>query len=349
MKMQKKILMVFMMALLALSMVACDSTPEETANPDDPVANATQEAINDEEMEGMDDTASDEVPAEVIEQEPDPGVSEQEMATIPANAARSSNLLGHEVDLGNLQVIAADDVQDAAEEQAEGDMEDAAEEVEGEAEPASGVISDILINTTGGVEYVLLTISEGFADLNNTTVAVPWRMFQVAGMEDQGAFLDYHISFTGTVDELTTAPVIEEGMFDDSFWIDPNEYNLRDHATGDSLYLATNISDLNLINPAGEDLGEVEDLLIDVSEGVVSYAVTDFGGFLGMAETSTAVPWPALTFDVEQESYVLDVTQEQLENAPQLDTTMFNETIFDENWDADFADFWNNIGDVETN
>ena len=338
----KKTLLLLLTALLLVGVIACDSGEEAADN--DPVENAVQEEINEEVAEeNAEETASDDVPAEVVEEEPDPGVSEQELATIPANAARSSELLGIAVDFGDMYMMEMDDVEDAAEEQAEGDMEDAAEEMEGEAEIVTGEISDMLIASDGTIQHVLLDINEGFAELIDTTVAVPWSMFAVSGMEEEGIFTSYHVTFTGTPENLTAAPVVEENFFDGDFWIDPVEYDFIDSVAGNNLYLATSISDLDLINPADEDLGEVEDLLINVNEGVVSYAVADFGGFLGMAETSTAVSWSALTFNEEEGSYVLDVTEEQLENAPEIDVSIFEDNIFTENWDAELAEFWSDL------
>jgi sporulation protein YlmC with PRC-barrel domain len=35
-------------------------------------------------------------------------------------------------------------------------------------------------------------------------------------------------------------------------------------------------------NSAGEDLGKVDEIMIDIPAGKVAYAVLSFGGFLGM-------------------------------------------------------------------
>ena len=35
-------------------------------------------------------------------------------------------------------------------------------------------------------------------------------------------------------------------------------------------------------NSAGEDLGKIEELMVDISTGRIAYAVLSFGGFLGM-------------------------------------------------------------------
>ena len=43
-------------------------------------------------------------------------------------------------------------------------------------------------------------------------------------------------------------------------------------------------------NAAGEDLGELKELMIDVNSGQIAYAVLSFGGFLGLGEKLFAIP-----------------------------------------------------------
>lgn len=343
MKISRKILTLLVMMLLALSVVACDATDNTADEPaDDTMQTETENMENMDDTDEMAEQPSGEVPAEVIEEEPDPGVSEQEIATLPVDAARTSDLLGHEVDMGGIAIIEMDEAEEVVE---EGEIE----ELDDEADAAVGEISDILISSDGQIQQVLLTVSEGFLDLDETTVALPWNMFAISGLENNDVFSDYHIEFTGTADDIVAAPAVPEGAFDSDFWINPAEFEFMQITTADLLYLASEVSDLDLMNPAEEDLGEVEDLIISVNEGVVSYAVVDFGGFLGMAETATAVPWTELTLNDAEDTYVLDVTEEQLENAPQIDVSIFEENIFDNNWDDEFAEFWNNLTDMETN
>jgi sporulation protein YlmC with PRC-barrel domain len=72
-------------------------------------------------------------------------------------------------------------------------------------------------------------------------------------------------------------------------------------------------------NSAGEDLGKIEDLMIDVQDGRVAYAVLSFGGFLGIGDKLFAVPWNALTVNEQEKVFVLDVDRQTLENAPGFD------------------------------
>ena len=72
-------------------------------------------------------------------------------------------------------------------------------------------------------------------------------------------------------------------------------------------------------NATGEDLGRIEEIMLDVSSGRIAYAVLSFGGFLGMGNKLFAVPWNALTLDAQEQEFILDVDKDTLENAPGFD------------------------------
>ena len=89
---------------------------------------------------------------------------------------------------------------------------------------------------------------------------------------------------------------------------------------------STSIQGTNVINLQGESLGEIQDLMIDPQSGRVTYAVLDFGGFLGIGDKLFAVPLQAFQIDRTNERFTLDVTKERLENAPGFDKTNWPST-----------------------
>jgi sporulation protein YlmC with PRC-barrel domain len=82
---------------------------------------------------------------------------------------------------------------------------------------------------------------------------------------------------------------------------------------------ASSIDGNGIRNRQGEDLGKVKDLMIDLTNGSVTYAVVAYGGFLGMGDKLFAVPFEALTVDPENHAFILDVSKENLEEAPGFD------------------------------
>ncbi len=71
-------------------------------------------------------------------------------------------------------------------------------------------------------------------------------------------------------------------------------------------------------NRGSERLGAIHSVMIDKSSGQVAYAVLTFGGFLGVSENAYPVPWDVLTYDVDLDAYIVDLTREQLLAAPTL-------------------------------
>jgi len=69
-------------------------------------------------------------------------------------------------------------------------------------------------------------------------------------------------------------------------------------------------------NANGDDLGRLEDLVIDVESGRVNYAVLSFGGYLGLGGKLFAVPWEALERDAESEAFILDIEKAALSTSP---------------------------------
>jgi sporulation protein YlmC with PRC-barrel domain len=72
-------------------------------------------------------------------------------------------------------------------------------------------------------------------------------------------------------------------------------------------------------NAVDENLGKIEDLMIDLSSGRIAYAVLSFGGFLGMGNKLFAVPFRAMKVDTEKHAFVLDVPKDRLKDAPGFD------------------------------
>jgi len=72
-------------------------------------------------------------------------------------------------------------------------------------------------------------------------------------------------------------------------------------------------------NSAGENLGKVDEIMVDIQSGRVAYAVVSFGGILRMGNKLFAVPWSALRVDEDDKCFILDVDKQTLETAPGFD------------------------------
>jgi sporulation protein YlmC with PRC-barrel domain len=75
----------------------------------------------------------------------------------------------------------------------------------------------------------------------------------------------------------------------------------------------------DVYNKQDEDLGDIKEIMLDVPAGRIGYAVLSYGGVLGLGEKLFAVPWDALTLDTENKRFTLDMSKDQLKNAPGFD------------------------------
>ena len=69
-------------------------------------------------------------------------------------------------------------------------------------------------------------------------------------------------------------------------------------------------------NPAGDRLGSIRNFMVDKVSGRAEYAVIEFGGILGMGNDYYPIPWDMLTYDVEKRGYAVNLTKQQLDDAP---------------------------------
>jgi sporulation protein YlmC with PRC-barrel domain len=83
-------------------------------------------------------------------------------------------------------------------------------------------------------------------------------------------------------------------------------------------FRSSKLMGMSVRNPEGDDLGKIEDLVIDIESGQVRYAALSFGGFLGVGDKLFAVPMKAMKFAPSDDDshFVLDVDKQRLENAP---------------------------------
>lgn len=71
-------------------------------------------------------------------------------------------------------------------------------------------------------------------------------------------------------------------------------------------------------NLENENLGEIEDVVL-AKEGGASFVVLSHGGFLGLGEKEVAVPFDKLKVAGDRDVFYVDMTEEQIENAPSFE------------------------------
>ena len=66
----------------------------------------------------------------------------------------------------------------------------------------------------------------------------------------------------------------------------------------------------------GDQVGQIERVMIDKISGKVAYAVMSFGGFMGIGEDYYPLPWSLLTYNPQLGGYEVNVSENQLRGAP---------------------------------
>lgn len=99
---------------------------------------------------------------------------------------------------------------------------------------------------------------------------------------------------------------------------------------------ATSLNGTNVVNLQGEDVGHVEDMMIDLTTGRILYAVLSFGGLLGIGNKLFAVPFESFTIDQENKKFILAVDKD---NWPKHSDKSFQNEVYayysiEPYWDA---------------
>lgn len=107
---------------------------------------------------------------------------------------------------------------------------------------------------------------------------------------------------------------------------------------------ASKIIGTSVMNRSDENLGKIEEIVLDPHRGKISYAVLSFGGFLGVGDKWFAIPWDALNVKYDNDTkdkfhFVLNIDKERLKNAPGFDKNHFPD-VANPKWSVDVDVFY---------
>jgi sporulation protein YlmC with PRC-barrel domain len=106
-----------------------------------------------------------------------------------------------------------------------------------------------------------------------------------------------------------------------------------------SVLSASTLAGDSVRNAAGEDLGKIDEIMIDIPTGRVAYAVLSFGGFLGMGDKLFAVPWSALKVDEDKKCFILNLDKQTIEAAPGFDKSNWPD-MSDTTWGTEISTYY---------
>ena len=102
---------------------------------------------------------------------------------------------------------------------------------------------------------------------------------------------------------------------------------------------ATSIIGDRVENSIGENLGKIDNLMVNLHSGHIEYAVIDFGSFLGIGGKLYAIPFAELRLDPDRELFILNRDKDYLKTIPGFDKTHWPDTN-DHSYFNDVNTYW---------
>ena len=102
---------------------------------------------------------------------------------------------------------------------------------------------------------------------------------------------------------------------------------------------ATSIIGDKVENPQGEDLGTIDNLMINIRTGRVEYAVVEYGSFLGIGGKLFAIPFDELRVQPERHVFMVNRDKDYLRMSPGFDKNHWPDTN-DHSYYGDVDAYW---------
>src|ERR1700751_5786995 len=108
---------------------------------------------------------------------------------------------------------------------------------------------------------------------------------------------------------------------------------------GPDVMAADTLDGTKVVTADGEHVGKISDIMLDVRDGRIAYAVLSEGGFLGMGTTLHAIPWSALTLNVDEKVFLVNLMAAGIKNAPGFDKDYWP-SMADPQWGASVHQYY---------
>ena len=192
-----------------------------------------------------------------------------------------------------------------------------------DAGEAAGELVDILVGEDGALQFAIV-------DLDGVQSVVPWddvELQPVSGMETDAEFeLVWSAAVTEPMTTTLDISVLDagSGVVDAAgLGLDASAGNLlRLTALVDEDLLDDELTDDDLDdleNAAGEEIGDIEDVLIDADAEQVVYVIVEADDDMLLADDRVvAIPWERLALNADQDGFTTDVGVTMIEGSPEI-------------------------------
>ncbi len=185
-----------------------------------------------------------------------------------------------------------------------------------------GVIHDVVLTPDyQGVSYVALSYG-GVFGVGKKLYAIPWQALRVSPTGEA--------TLTATKDQFSSATSFSNNNWPsqgDTRWLSagaagaaptapPMGARGAGTATNREIQMrrVTHLTGTEVNNPENQDLGDIEDFVINAPDGRIVYDIISFGGVAGAGEKYAAVPANAIRLQPQAHVAVLNTTRQTLDS-----------------------------------
>lgn len=265
--------------------------------------------------------------------------------TVQQDGAMTDNLITSDVFIG-LDLVSGDDVHLGEVVEAFFDMDGNIHYVVLDIEEEALVQFETVLGTDVFAEEVdTIMIS---TNLINVTAATGGDGDEVGAVSLESPYRLLLLSEFGEGIPFVAQDIDAALLENDQLFLDPERFGLTDRVGEQELLQMTTFETFDLgghdvVGVEGEDLGDIDELVVDMREGQVAYAVIDVGGFLDMDEPNqVTIPWSQFSFETTDGNFVVDVDAGTLEGAPTVTDSELEDGMFDGSLANDIDNYWEN-------
>lgn len=230
-----------------------------------------------------------------------------------------------------------------------------------------GEVVEVYFDIDGNIPYIVFDIEEeavvevetilgrDLFDEEVDTVLVSTNLLNISAAEgDDMVEVDVQTPYRLTLlqdfgeDIPFIAQEIDAALIEsDQLFLDPARFGFGDAVGERELLQMSNfetfdLSDHDIVTPDGEDIGDVDDLIVDMSEGQVAYATVDVGEFLDLDDPNqVAIPWSIISFETQDDNFVVETDAATLEGAPTVDDNELEDGVLGDSLVNDIDAYWN--------
>jgi len=199
-----------------------------------------------------------------------------------------------------------------------------------------GEIEDFAVDPqTNHILFAILSFDDLF-DIGDEWFPVPLnelslsRYYQEFALDVDQEWLEAAPSFTAN--DLSTA------IADTELQLVLNEYwGTQPISVTEGTIPLSSLFDDAVVNAADEQLGEIDDAILDLFDARVDFYVLEFGGFLDLGDQEVAVPADRLT--LWEDEALLDVDPAAIEDAPEFIEPL-EPYVYDPQWETQIENYW---------